>query len=120
MRFGTRAGLWTGGTIALVLAFTLGHAAGRTAADSKIVGTFGVGGVLSESGMLWQYMPDDKRWMTIDEAFKRDGRETHILPLPVAAKDILWMQSWGFLVTVDGKAWHYDLESNRWSDIGTP
>jgi hypothetical protein len=85
------------------------------------VGIFGVGGVISEDGALWQYLPDEKRWMTIDEAFKRDGRaDTHILPLPVEAKDIRFMESWGFLVSKSGKIWQYDLDQNRWMDIGTP
>lgn len=120
MRFGTRARVWTGGAAALVLAFAIGRASGRTAADGKILGTFGVGGVLTESGKLFQYMPEDNRWMTIDDAFKQDGRETRILPLPVEAKDIRWMQSFGFLVTHEGKAWWYDLEAKRWIDVGTP
>lgn len=104
----------------LVLAFGLGRASARGKADTTIVGVFGVGGVISESGALWQYLPDDKRWMTIDEAFKRDGRETHILPLPVPAKQIRFMESWGFLVTQDGSVWQYDLDANRWQNIGTP
>jgi hypothetical protein len=85
-----------------------------------IAGIFGVGGVLTADGTLWQYMPDRKKWLTIDEAFRGEGRETRILPLPVAAGDIQSMQSWGFLVTRRGEVWHYDLGSNRWENIGPP
>jgi hypothetical protein len=104
----------------VLLAFGFGRSTARTRQDANILGTFGVGGVISESGTLWQYLPDAKRWMTIDEAFRRDGRETHILPLPVPAAQIRYMESWGFLVTKDGKVWHYDLDANRWENIGTP
>jgi len=112
------SGVAVAGTLAL--GFGFGSAWGRTKADATIVGLFGVGGVISESGTLWQYMPDDKKWMTIDEAFQRDGRETHILPLPVAARDIKFMESWGFIVARDGTVWQYDLEGNKWQNVGTP
>jgi hypothetical protein len=110
----------TGIVLTGVLLVGFGRATARNKADSTIVGIYGVGGVLSESGALWQYLPDEKRWMTIDEAFQRDGRETHILPLPVPAKEIRFMESWGFLVTTEGKAWLYLQDENRWQDIGTP
>lgn len=104
----------------LVLAFGLGRVSARDRADTNIIGVAGVGCVLTESGALWQYLPNEKRWMTIDEAFRRDGRETHVLPLPVPAKSIRFMESWGFLVTQEGKAWIYDQEAHRWAEIGTP
>ncbi len=119
MRLGLRMQV-VAGVIGLILAFGIGRATGRTGQDAKILGIFGVGGVISEDGTLWQYHPAAKRWMTIDEAFKRDDRETHILPLPVPAGQIRAMESWGFLVTKDGQVWQYDLDQNRWQNIGTP
>ena len=119
MRFGRSS--W--GVLVLagaLLAFGLGRATARGKADSAIIGVYGVGGVLTESGALWQYLPDEKRWMTIDQAFARDGRETHVLPLPVEAKSIRFMESWGFLVTTEGKAWLYSQDDGRWVEIGTP
>ena len=119
MRFSTRA--WAAALAALLLAeFCLGRAAARPRGGGDVVGVFGVGGVIGDDGALWQYLPDEKRWMTIDEAFQRDGRETHILPLPVQAKEIRFMESWGFLVTTDGRIFQYDLDTNRWRDIGRP
>jgi hypothetical protein len=119
MRLGKRAQL-SAGCATVILAFGLGHATGRPEKEASILGVYGVGGVISESGTLWQYHPGEKRWMTIDEAFKIDKRETHILPLPVPAAQIRFMESFGFLVTKDGHVWQYDLEQNRWQDIGTP
>jgi hypothetical protein len=123
MRVGTRTRAVVALSILGGLAFGLGRASARPREPFHIVGPFGVGGVIAargEDAVLWQYLPDEKKWMTIDEAFRRDGRETQILPLPVKAKDIRFMESWGFLVTNSGKIWQYDLETNRWSDIGTP
>jgi hypothetical protein len=119
MRFGSRS-RGVAALAVVLLAFGLGRASARTKADSTIIGTFGVGGVISESGTLWQYLPDTKRWMTIDEAFKREDRQTHVLPLPVDVKKIRSMESWGFLVTTEGKAWLYDQDANGWVEIGTP
>jgi hypothetical protein len=103
-----------------MLAFGLGRATARGKADATIVGVCGVGCVLSESGAIWQFHPKAKRWMTIDEAFRQDGREVHALPLPVPVKSIRFMQSWGFLVTTEGKAWLYDQDESKWVEIGTP
>ncbi len=86
----------------------------------RIVGVYGVGGVIGEDGTLWQYLPDRKQWLTIDAAFQVEDHETHILPLPVPVQDIQFMESFGFLVTKGGQVWHYDLNANRWDDIGTP
>ena len=119
MRLGRRAQLIVGCGVA-ILAFGLGRATGKTRADATILGVYGVGGVISESGTLWQYHPKEKRWMTIDEAFKSNDKETHILPLPVPVAQIRFMESWGFLVTKTGQVWHYDIEANRWVDVGTP
>jgi hypothetical protein len=119
MRLGrnARAALVLAGAL---LAFGMGRATARGKPDSNIVGVFGVGGVLTESGALWQFLPDEKKWMTIDQAFARDGRETHVLPLPVDVKSIRFMESWGFLVTTEGKAWLYSQDESKWIEIGTP
>jgi hypothetical protein len=103
-----------------LLLFQSGRAGDEAGATSRIVGVYGVGGVIGEDGTLWQYMPDRKKWLTIDEAFRGEGQETQILPLPVGADEIQSMESWGFLVTRDGTCWHYDLEENRWQNVGTP
>lgn len=107
--------------LVLCTAFGLGRASTRN--RDTIQGLFGVGGMIVQHGddaVLWQYLPDAKKWLTIDEAFKRDGRETHILPLPVPAAKIRAMESWGFLVTTDGKVWQYDLDVNQWRELGMP
>ncbi len=121
MRFGTRALVVTAAVV-LGAGFGLGRASARVRGDT-VTGVFGVGGVIVQHGtdaVLWQYLPDDKKWQTIDAAFKRDGRETHVLPLPVPAAKIRAMESWGFLVTTDGQIWHYDIDDNKWHDIGMP
>lgn len=124
MRIGARSRA----VLAIVVAgaaFGLGRATARAQERESMTvnGLFGVGGIIVARGddaVLWQYKPDQKKWMTIDEAFKRDGRDTKILPLPVKAQEIRSMESWGFLVTTEGRLWQYDLETNRWQDIGTP
>lgn len=121
-----RVGMKARALVALVvvgIAFGLGRASARTREPFNVIGPFGVGGVIAargEEAVLWQYLPDQKKWMTIDEAFRGEGRETKILPLPVKAKEIRFMESWGFLVTQAGVVWQYDLETNKWVDIGTP
>jgi len=117
--------LWAG---SLALALGVGFVSG-TAQETprpRIIGVYGVGGVLSDDGVLWQYMPEHRRWMTIDEAFAEGGQfggtnqKSNILPLPVPVEEIAYMESWGFLVTRDSIAWHYDLRSNRWENVGRP
>src|SRR5262245_57763733 len=120
MRFGswTRVGA---AVVVLGAAFGLGRASARN--EDTITGLFGVGGIIVRHGdqaVLWQYMPTDKKWLTIDEAFKADGRETHILPLPVPADKIRAMESWGFLVTTEGEVWQYDIDDNKWKNLGMP
>jgi hypothetical protein len=117
--------LWIGSlTVALGIGFVSGSA--QETATSRIIGVYGVGGVLSDDGVLWQYMPEQRRWMTIDEAFAEggqlagSGQQSNILPLPVPVEEIAFMESWGFLVTHDSIAWHYDLRSNRWENVGRP
>jgi hypothetical protein len=97
------------------------YAHGQSRASRKaIVGVFGVGGILTDDGALWQYRPKEKDWVTIDQAFGEDGRETRILPLPVAGREVAFLESFGFLVTRSGECWLYDLENDRWDNIGNP
>jgi hypothetical protein len=105
---------------ALALGFRSGRTATEPRAAPRILGVYGVGGVIGEDGGLWQYMPDRKKWLSIDEAFRGEGKDTHILPLPVQASEVQFMESWGFLVTRKGEVWHYDLSANRWENIGPP
>lgn len=87
---------------------------------SPVVLLFSVGGVLTADGTLWQYRPDLDRWMTIDEAFEEQGRETHVLPLPVAAGEIVEMSTFGFLRTRGNQLWLYDIERDNWSQLPDP
>ena len=116
---------WSG---ALALALGIGFATGvaQESHAPRILGVYGVGGVISDDGILWQYMPEERRWMTIDEAFDAGGQfagaggKSNVLPLPVPVEEIKHMESWGFLVTQESIVWHYDLRSNRWENIGRP
>ncbi|HZM16362.1 MAG TPA: kelch repeat-containing protein [Candidatus Krumholzibacteria bacterium] len=119
MRFPTTICCAAAAAAALSVAFQSGRG-DQGPAPPRILGVYGVGGVIGEDGTLWQYMPDRKKWLSIDEAFRGEDQETHILPLPVAAKDIQFMESWGFLVTRSGECWHYDLAANRWQNVGPP
>lgn len=85
----------------------------------SILKIFSVGGVLTADGTLWQYSPSQK-WQTIDQAFRDQGRETHILPLPVPADAIEEMVTFGFLKTTSGEVWLYDLEDNEWQRLAPP
>jgi hypothetical protein len=85
-----------------------------------IVLVYGVGGVLTRDGVLWQFRPDTGAWVTVDEAFKKEGRATHVLPLPVPVAEVADMESFGFIVTRSGNCWLYDLEKDRWRDAGPP
>jgi hypothetical protein len=116
---------WAGAiALALGVGFVTGTA--QESAGSHIVGVYGVGGVISDDGILWQYMPEERQWMTIDDAFDASGQfagsgqKSNVLPLPVPVEDIKHMESWGFLVTEDSIVWHYDLRENRWENIGRP
>lgn len=81
---------------------------------------YGVGGVLTRDGTLWQYRPDKGVWLNVDQAFAEEGRTTNVLPLPVSAADIARMDSFGFIVTKAGDCWLYDLEKDEWRRIGPP
>lgn len=117
--------LWAG-SVVVALGIGFAHGSAQETRAPRIIGVYGVGGVLSDDGVLWQYMPEQRRWMTIDEAFAEGGQfagsdgKSNILPLPVAVEEIAYMESWGFLVSKDSIAWHYDLRSNRWENVGRP
>jgi len=89
-------------------------------ATGEILLVYSVGGVLTSDGTLWQYRPDKGSWLTVDEAFEQEGHQTHILPLPVPAAEIAQMNSFGFILTRSGRCWFYDLEKDRWAEIGPP
>ncbi len=112
--------------LALVVAFTLsgGTGAGRSAeaaaTGSAIVATYGVGGVLKSDGKLYQWRPERKQWVTIDESFRLDGETRKVLPLPVVVTEVVRMEGFGFIVTRGGGCWLYNLDSNTWENIGRP
>ncbi len=91
-----------------------------TPAAASVVLVFGVGGVLTADGGLWSYLPDRDRWVTIDEAFALQDRQTHILPLPIPADAIAQMASFGFLVAKNGDCWLYEIERDRWKKLPPP
>ena len=92
----------------------------RRRGPQEILRAFAVGGVLTADGTLWQYLPEKKRWFTIDEAFRAQGKETRILPLPVRAEEIADLSTWGFLVTSASVCWLYDIEQKRWVELPPP
>lgn len=109
--------------LAAIVATTSGLRAGPSAAagaGSSIIATYGVGGVLKGDGRLYQWRPEKKQWVTIDESFRLDGETRHVLPLPVAATEVARMEGFGFLVTRSGTCWLYNLDTNRWENIGRP
>lgn len=85
-----------------------------------LVASFGVGGVLTRDGELWQYRPDRQRWVTLDESFGLEGEARKFIPLPVLAQEIKMMETFGFIVTWSDECWLYDLENNAWKKIGAP
>ena len=85
-----------------------------------LVASFGVGGVLTRDGELWQYRPDRDKWITLDESFALEGKATKLVPLPVPAEDVKMMETFGFLVTWSDDCWLYDLDRNEWKKIGGP
>jgi hypothetical protein len=86
----------------------------------NILLAYAPGGVLTTDGTLWQFHPEKGAWITIDEAFRGQEKETHVLPLPVPAAEIARMESFGFLITRSGGCWLFDLERDRWRDLGHP
>jgi len=89
-------------------------------ASTGIVATYGVGGVLKSNGMLYQWRPEKKQWVTLDESFRLDGETRKVLPLPVPAGDVARMEGFGCIVTRSGVCWLYNLDANRWENIGRP
>jgi hypothetical protein len=87
---------------------------------SSVVVTYGVGGVLKSDGRLYQWRPESKKWVTLDESFRLDGETRSIHPLPVVASEVARMEGFGFIVTRSGACWLYNLDSNRWENIGRP
>ena len=82
--------------------------------------TFGVGGVVTSKGELWQYRPDRESWITLDESFALEGQATSVVPLPVPTTNIRIMETFGFLVTQDNECWLYDIDNHVWEPIGKP
>ncbi|MBD3161882.1 MAG: hypothetical protein GF346_06350 [Candidatus Eisenbacteria bacterium] len=106
--------------IAVLLA-AAGTAAAQGGADAgRIVLIYAPGGVLTEDGTLWQFNLEKGVWVTVDEAFREQGQETEVLPLPVPVERIARMESFGFLVTREGVCWLYDLQRNQWREVGSP
>ena len=97
-----------------------GQTARAAAPSGNILMAWGVGGVLTDDGNLWQYRPESRKWVTVDQSFSLDGERRKVLPLPVAAQDIAHMQGFGFLITKAGVCWIYNLDENRWERIGAP
>lgn len=97
-------------------------AAGSSAGSDRggLITSFGVGGVLTRDGELWQYRPDRDKWMTLDESFALEGTATKLVPLPVPADQVKSMETFGFLVTVADVCWLYDLDRNEWEKVGAP
>jgi hypothetical protein len=87
---------------------------------SNLVATYGVGGVVTRSGKIWQYRPDKSKWITLDESFALEGQGTSAFPLPVPVENIRFMETFGFLVARGDECWLYDFEQNRWNSIGSP
>ena len=102
------------------LATNRASVAAPASATPSIVATYGVGGVLKSDGNLYQWRPEKKRWVTIDESFRIDGEARTVLPIPVAASEVARMEGFGFIVTRSGACWLYNLDSNRWENIGRP
>ena len=121
-----RKSWWGAIGFALVVALAAaGLGGGRSSSDAatgspSIVATYGVGGVLKSDGNLYQWRPEKKRWVSIDESFRIDGESRAVLPLPVAPTDVARMEGFGFIVTKSGVCWLYNLDSNRWENIGRP
>lgn len=111
-----------GATVCLLLAGAPQLHPARAQADGppEVLRAFAVGGVLTADGTLWQYLPDKKSWLTIDDAFRAQGKQTRILPLPVEVAEIADLSTWGFLVTMKGTCWLYDIQQNRWVELPQP
>ena len=78
------------------------------------------GTVLTADGQIWFYRPDQDRWLTMDQAFKSEGRETHIVPLPVPVAAVKEMESFGFILTQSGEIWLYEISTDTWRKLPHP
>lgn len=87
---------------------------------SGIVATYGVGGVVTASGAFWQYRPDKDGWVSLDESFALESETTKIAPLPVPMAQVAHIETFGFLVDRDDNCWLYNIEGQKWQNIGKP
>jgi len=85
-----------------------------------VVATFGVGGVMTWEGQLWQYRPDKEKWIPLDESFALEGQATKAVPLPVGVDEIRHMETFGFLVDRNDNCWLYNIDEQRWESLGKP
>lgn len=115
------AGLWSLGPV-LTASTGGGSAQAQSPGDARgpVLLAYSLGGILTADGKLWQYRPDLDRWLTIDEAFREEGRTTHILPLPVPATEIQDMETFGFILTHSGQVWFYEMETDKWRLLPSP
>jgi hypothetical protein len=90
------------------------------APPSRVARIVSQGSVLTSDGQIWVYRPDQDRWLTVDQAFKDEGRETHIVPLPVPVGQVKDMASFGFLLTEGGEVWFYEISTDKWRKLVTP
>lgn len=116
----SRSAGWVAATTILFLLVAGASVAADPSRAGRIVLIYAPGGVLTEDGTLWQFNLENGVWVTVDEAFREQGQETQVLPLPVPVERIARMESFGFLVTHDGTCWLYDLQRNEWREIGAP
>lgn len=121
------AGIALGLGIALVV-LPNGSPVSSAALAATPVGTPGAGvaqicsqgTVLTADGQIWFYRPDQDRWLTMDQAFKSEGRETHIVPLPVPVTAVKEMESFGFILTQSGEIWFYEISTDKWRKLPNP
>ncbi len=109
-----------GAALALILTVPTLNAQTSGSAPGSILLLYSVGGALTSDGTLWQYRPDLRKWMTIDEAFNEQGRKTHVLPLPVRPDSIAEMSTFGFFRTRRNDLWLYDIERDKWQRLPPP
>jgi hypothetical protein len=98
--------------------------AGSSPVDSpptgRILRLLEVGSVLTDDGSIWVYRPDRGSWLKIDDAFREQQRQTHVLPLPVPVSSIRDMVTFGFILTNEGDCWLYLVEKDRWVKLPSP
>jgi hypothetical protein len=87
---------------------------------AEVVRLCSQGTVLTADGQIWFFRPDQDRWLTMDQAFKSEGRETHIVPLPVPVSAVKEMESFGFILTQSGEVWFYEISTDKWRKLPNP